>query len=324
MTLAQDIIHDMKEKKLWIPALLIVATTVAVPMQLSKGGDSTVVASAPAPTTSDTSGPELSLTRASTTGFARAPRVNTKEVDPFGSTKSQYAAYKKSLVASLDDTISSGDDVTSGGTSTGGGGGDVTGGGGGGGDVTPTDNNTPSPGTSTPSVPKTTPPTTESDTVISVVVTQDDDAEPKELTDVRTLSPLPDAENPFLVYVAATDDKEAQFIVASNAVASGDGVCAPSPTDCSTLTLAVGQTEKFVVTTVDNTVTPAVTTTANISVTLTDLAKKKVVVEDGTDDTAAAARYELRARAIGAKALKAALVDPKIGKILMKNHVLIR
>ncbi|MDQ8043543.1 MAG: hypothetical protein AAGC46_04875 [Solirubrobacteraceae bacterium] len=321
MKFFQDILHDLVEKKLWPFAAGLVVMIVVAGMMLSKPGDATVAASAPAATTSTDVGPELSLTRTSTTGFARAPRVNDKETDPFGISNAKYVAYIKTLKAALasvdngggsstTDTTVGGVDVTSGGQTPTNNGGttDTTGG------QTPS-NNTPS---------GTTPVKTVKDTVISVLVTQSDDSDPKELTDVRTLSPLPDADNPFLVYVGKTSDGKASFIVASNAVPTGDGTCSPSPTDCSTLTLAPGDTEKFAVTVTDTTVNPPATTVQNLSVTLEDITTKKVPVDDGTDETAAAARYEARARATGAKAVRSAItINTDVGTALMREGVTI-
>jgi len=325
MNFAKDIYQDLIDKKLWLVAVLIVAIGGGGTMQLAKAGDASVSASAPPPTTNNDDGPELSLTRASTTGFARAPRVNTKQIDPFGNSDAEYKKFLKQLKKTLN-TVSGGssDTATTGDTAT-----TTTTTSGGGGDVTSTDTTdtgaTPTDDSPT-STPKPTTPKTEKDDVISVVVTPDDDTQAKELTDVRTLSPLPDADNPFLVYVAKTADDEAQFIVASNATATGDGTCLPSVNDCSTVTLAVGQTEKFTVTSQTaaepGATSPPSPTITHVSITLTDLSTKKVPVDDGTTDaTAVAARYQARARAVGARVVSAALIDPKIATALYKNGV---
>jgi hypothetical protein len=303
----QDILKDLREKPLLGGgALLLIVLLVAVPMMLSKPGPPTVVASLPGNIAEEPVGPELNLTRANTTGFARAPHVNDKELDPFGARIDPKELTRLRKLKAAAEKVATGDSTTNSG------GGSVDPGG-----VTPVDNNDPGTDPTPTTSPDTTPKVkTEQDDLLSILYTSADDAAPKEITDIRTLSPLPDADDPFLVYVGRGDNDTATFLVSADAVATGGGgTCLPSLADCRTLTLAEGETENFTLPAKDN---------AKVSITVTDITTKKVPVDDGTDETASAARLETRARVIGAKALKSVLDDPAVTDVLIKQHVKIR
>ena len=60
------------------------------------------------------------------------------------------------------------------------------------------------------------------------------------------LKALPGADDPVLVYLGlAKDNKTAIFMVDSNVDPQGDGTCEPSPANCETIRLKVGDTEFF-------------------------------------------------------------------------------
>ena len=64
--------------------------------------------------------------------------------------------------------------------------------------------------------------------------------------DVARLSPLPTADNPFFVYTGVLKDgKTAVFLLSSDATATGDGHCRPSPKSCQTIEVKEGYTEFF-------------------------------------------------------------------------------
>jgi hypothetical protein len=64
--------------------------------------------------------------------------------------------------------------------------------------------------------------------------------------DVARLSPLPTADNPFFVYTGVLKDgKTAVFLLSSDATATGDGHCSPSPKACQTVEVKQGDTEFF-------------------------------------------------------------------------------
>lgn len=306
MNILKDIWTDLVEKKLWPVALLLVALLVAVPMTLAKPGDPTA---APVETpTADTGdgGPQLALTRAATTGFARPPRVNDDRLDPFAARGRSKAL--KDAAESLGDAA---DDVL---------------GGGGGGGTSPgsSDPKSPdSPKTSTPE-PETEPEVeTEADDLLSILVTATGTDEPEQINDIRTLSPLVDPEAPFLVYVGKTSTNDATFLVSSDVTVNGDGACSPTPQDCRTLTLGIGRTAEF---------SFVGEPTKKITVTVLDIETKQVKVggdddalPGASDDTSAdeAAAQQLK-REAGAKALKSVLGDDDVVAELARRKVKIR
>lgn len=75
-------------------------------------------------------------------------------------------------------------------------------------------------------------------------------------SDVPRLSPLPSQTDPFFVFLGVSaDGKTAMFLVSSDAVATGDGKCVPSPESCDRVDLQAGDTEFFDVATPDGKVT---------------------------------------------------------------------
>jgi hypothetical protein len=63
---------------------------------------------------------------------------------------------------------------------------------------------------------------------------------------LNRLKPLPDGDDPILVYLGVTKDKKsAVFMVDTSVSAQGDGTCKPAPGDCETIELREGETEFF-------------------------------------------------------------------------------
>jgi hypothetical protein len=61
---------------------------------------------------------------------------------------------------------------------------------------------------------------------------------------VTRLDPLPSAELPVLIYMGVLKDgNTAEFLLDSGVTAVGDAECAPSPDECSTIRMRVGDTE---------------------------------------------------------------------------------
>ena len=70
------------------------------------------------------------------------------------------------------------------------------------------------------------------------------------------LTPLPSVESPSLLYMGVLADGEtALFLNPSQAAASGDAACSPTPEQCERVTLKKGQTARFDVTTLDGATT---------------------------------------------------------------------
>jgi hypothetical protein len=74
-------------------------------------------------------------------------------------------------------------------------------------------------------------------------------------SDVPRLSPLPSVADPFFVFLGVlADGKTALFLVSSDAEATGDGKCLPSPQSCERVEMQAGDTEFFDVTAPDGSV----------------------------------------------------------------------
>ncbi|HKE81126.1 MAG TPA: hypothetical protein VKB54_17545 [Solirubrobacteraceae bacterium] len=72
------------------------------------------------------------------------------------------------------------------------------------------------------------------------------DGQMRTYKDVARLSPLPTADNPFFVFTGVLKDgKTAVFLLSSDATATGDGHCKPSPKSCQTIEVQQGDTEFF-------------------------------------------------------------------------------
>ena len=64
--------------------------------------------------------------------------------------------------------------------------------------------------------------------------------------DIPRLTPLPSSTNPFFVFLGVlSDGKTAVFLVSSDATATGDGKCKPTPDQCDTIEMRAGDTEFF-------------------------------------------------------------------------------
>ena len=282
----KNIWRDMIDKRLWPVAAVLVLMIVAVPMVLGKPGPAPV-ATAPAVPAPIDHGPELALESSTTTGFIKAPRVSTASIDPFGARKSKKVAFVKTSTGKL--AVVSTGGTPSGGASSG---------------------PTPVPQTQTPkpATPKVT--KTESDDVISVLLGLEGTS-PQTLSDLRTLTPLPDADNPFLVFEGVTSEGNASFLVSADVTATGDGTCSPSPAECDTLTMKEGDTETFTLTTNSD---------QKYDMSLTSIGKKNFPVT-GAGSRVHSARLTAKARAIGARAVTHALRNPSVANELFKSGV---
>lgn len=285
MSTLKNIWSDLLEKKLWPVAGILVVLIVVVPMQLSSPGEAPVAAAPPVTDTGNDDAQLLTLTRAMKTGFDAAPRVNDKRTDPFAPrdsmTDDEIKKAAETIATAIDSSIGGG-----------GGGGDI-------GVIPPSDPGLP-PVDPEPKPPKV---KTVEDDLLSILV-QEGNNEPTEIKDIRTLSPLPEADNPFLIYVGPTSQQEAIFMVAADVKVEGEGKCNPTPSDCQTLTLGVGQTADF---------TLALDNNRTISITMLGIERAKVK-EGGEEDGT-------RARIVGAKAAKRMLADDDVVTSLVRSGV---
>jgi hypothetical protein len=74
----------------------------------------------------------------------------------------------------------------------------------------------------------------------------DSTAEGLKRMNLQRLRPLPNADDPILVYLGVSEDEDtAVFMVDEGVEVAGDGVCRPSPSNCETLHMRKGDTEFF-------------------------------------------------------------------------------
>ena len=232
MSFVRNLLADLVAKRLWPVAVVLALALIAVPVLLAKGVDRTEVPGVPA-----TEDKEVGAS------------VVTPAVDEptTGANPTGRNPFRQRTVAPQVPTP----DVKSGGTggtegdfdggSTVGGGVDVTGGlpaledvdvipvGGGEGQAQPKPNARYS---------------------YSVDIRFGKDGDLAARKNVARLSPLPSADDPFFVFMGVMADGEtALFLVSSDAEATGDGTCKPTPENCERIEMQAGQTEFFDVTT---------------------------------------------------------------------------
>lgn len=231
MSFVRNLLADLVAKRLWPVALVLALALVAVPVLLAQGVDE-----APAP--------EVQVAQERAVGAsviapaADAPRrgANPTGRNPF---QQRRVAPEKVTGANVDKDGSEagGDGYTVGG------GADVTGG------LPALDDIDVIPVGGTDSAPLPKPDARES---YRVDLRFGQDGTLTRRNDVARLSPLPSSKDPFFVFMGVLADGEtALFLVSSDAEATGDGVCKPSPENCERIELRAGQTEFFDVTTPD-------------------------------------------------------------------------
>ena len=129
------------------------------------------------------------------------------------------------------------------------------------------------------------------------------DGSSKSKNDVPRLSPLPSQADPFFVFLGvAADGKTAMFLVSSDAVATGDGKCIPSPENCDRVDMQAGETEFFDVATPDGKVDAVP-------------ARPRARLAQDAANAAVASAARARESSAGRKVLRAA-VDDQAGRRL--------
>jgi hypothetical protein len=223
MSAVTNMWRQLVQRRLWPVAILLIAALAAVPMMLAKDPEPAV---SPPPAQVDTKS-EL----ATTPIVAPAtPTDRTKRRKVLGSRKNPFASVKPA------DAPGSGNDSAdpvvvkspTGGTSD-----DTSGGG-----------TTPSTGTTdTPTTPATPAPAPKKYEQNELTV-RFGGAEDAKRQSVKRLQALPSAELPVLIYMGVLKDgKTAVFLVDHGVTPVGDGECNPSPEECETIRLKVGETE---------------------------------------------------------------------------------
>jgi hypothetical protein len=258
--LLSDLWYDLRAKRLWPVALVLLAALVAAPVVLSKKAEQPEPAPAPAAAAlAEPKGPE---------GPAQLAQVKLEELaegsgsslssfkdpsNPFAPPRKVLAAARREAQGASGPSTATSSDAGSG--SVGGakpGGGtsvsDDTGAGSPSGGI-PGDSFNPGaggelrpPGGDTPGSDK--PKTTEYTYVVDVTFRAND--ERRTVKGMEKLDILPDAASPLLIFMGVTPKAgNAVFMVDSTLDAAGEGSCKPNPAECAYLYLGPGSEHEF-------------------------------------------------------------------------------
>jgi hypothetical protein len=226
MTVITDTWRQLVRRRLWPVALLLVAALVAVPLKLSK---TPAVAPAPASTHSVTAAADPTTSYVTLQDQADAEvrrRVLGAAKDPFApaplpkASKASKAAKKKAAAEASATPTPTGSGTASAGSGS----------------------SAPAPAPTAVPTPTPTPAPTYPLYSIKVRFGKTDGTMRTETLERNKA--LPSAVSPVFVYLGVKDGgKTAIFLLTGDVVPLGDGRCLPSPTDCQTLDLGVGDTE---------------------------------------------------------------------------------
>jgi hypothetical protein len=243
--------YDLRAKRLWPVAVLLLAALVAAPVVLSKETEEpepapTTVAAAPAET-NKAEGPE-GLANVKLEELAKGSGSSLSSFDP----RNPFAPPRKAIAAARRDAEGSSAPSTaaSGGSASGTGSLGPIDGGPAGIDVTP-DSGVSAP----PSTGGYTPPSGDTDGgnepkapeytyVVDVTFRANDQV--RSVKGLRKLDMLPDAASPLLIFMGVTEKAgNAVFMVDSTLQAAGEGTCKPSAAECASLYLGPGSEHEF-------------------------------------------------------------------------------
>jgi hypothetical protein len=249
-----DLWYDLRAKRLWPVAVLLLAALVAAPVVLSKNAEEPDPATAtPATAPAQAKKPEgpAHLAQVKLEELAKGSGSSLSSFDP----RNPFAPPRKALEAARQTAVGSSGPSTATGAGTGSGTGtggpidggpagvDVTPGGGGAppslGGSTPTPPTTDTGGGDSPDIK-----TTEYTYVVDVTFRANDRVRTHK--GLKKLDMLPDAESPLLIYVGVTEKAgSAVFMVDSTLHAAGEGRCKPSAAECASLYLGPGSEHEF-------------------------------------------------------------------------------
>jgi hypothetical protein len=247
-----DVWHDLRAKRLWPVALVLLAALIAVPVVLSKKAEEPAVAPAAAPDAEQAeadgpaalaevkledmgqgTGSSLSSFKDPSNPFAPPPKVLARmrqAEQPDTPEPGPNAGGKPAGGGDSDSKSPSGGGDSGGGTSGGGTGGD-TGGSGGESPAPPVDG-----GETT---------TTVNYTYVADVSFRVNNKRRK-IEGLQKLDILPDRANPLLIFLGVTENAgNAVFLVDSTLQAAGEGSCKPSKSECAFLYLGPGSEHEF-------------------------------------------------------------------------------
>ena len=236
-----DLWHDLREKRMWPVAAVLLVGLVAVPVLLAKPAekpDPAPIAEASAPKRAD----DLAALARVTLGKEKAQAGSTLGVfdpsDPFRPPKGLARTEKSQATATAEAPGSDGSsggsasapDTSSGGGSDTGSDGGTGGGTTGGGDVTPGDGGG----------------TTETAYRYVVDLTFSTNERTRRIKGLEKLDMLPDASAPLLIFMGVTPKgSNAVFLVDSTLDAAGEGRCKPSGAECAFAYIGAGSEYVF-------------------------------------------------------------------------------
>jgi hypothetical protein len=302
MSVINNLISDLREKRLWPVAVALILALIAVPVLLSSGGNSNVpVAQVPPVPAAPASVPALPAV--TVTPVPSNARLSGRQRDPFiqqvkvHSTTSSSGTSKSSAAAGGSSASSTGSSASPGGSS-----GSSSGSTGSGSTGTPT-----TPSTSTSTTPQTsttpTPTTTTAPAPSGLTATQayhvalsltNPTGRAYAINNVERLTVLPSEQQPLLFELGVLKGgHRVLFAVAPGTVLRGPGACLPAARDCEILSLAPNQIEAFAMTEPNGRLAGAL-----IAVT--------AIKADGFASSTAANKARLAESAVGRRLLKAA------------------
>jgi len=224
-TFFQDLLHDLREKRLLPVAVLLLVGIVAIPAVLTKSSDEP---STPVPLASTSDAPkaanlQLDTENAAVSGTGSVlDSFNAK--DPFAPPKS---VTKAGSATAQEASSEAGADGGAGAAP--GGPGDAPGG-------------SPSPVAPQPPIPPTT--TAEYEYVADVTFWNGNQR--RSIRGLRKLDMLPNQSNPVLIFMGATSKGgDAVFLIDDTLQANGEGRCVPSRSNCAFVEIGPGSEEAF-------------------------------------------------------------------------------
>jgi hypothetical protein len=228
MSAVSNVLRQLKQRRLWPVAILLVAALAAVPYALAK--DPEPVPPAPAPEAQegeDILASQPIVTPAVETAGVRRKVLGTPK-NPFGFTEEETGSGEPAdsdRVAKADDPTTADADPSP-----------VS--------PSPTGGSTPGVAPTGPTTPGTpVKPAKTYDKYDLTVRFGDSAATPTRMT-LKRLKPLPEKDLPALIYLGVSKDgKSAIFLLEQGVEVVGDGVCRPTPEDCETVRLRAGETE---------------------------------------------------------------------------------
>lgn len=246
MSFLSNMIKELRERKLWPIAIVLVVALVAVPLLLSKKAPTNLVTQPTGglPYSTGTALPAISVqTKQSDSKLAGRGR-NPFTPQHVASTTTSTAT----TTASPSTPVTSGAGASTGSTGASTGSGSASSGSSSGTPATTSPSTTPTP-TTTPIPPtKPAPPapnglTAKQSYSISLAITTSGGGL-NTIDPLERLSVLPSPRQPLLVELGVLQNaKRVLFAVEPGAAVSGPGTCTPGPIDCEILSLAPGQTE---------------------------------------------------------------------------------